>query len=77
MEVVIDDLFIILGPNLNIMSHDESYIDEDGDTLEDSYDEANMYNIFEHQLKLRKKNAGKISNLISVEPSFYHLCNRR
>lgn len=56
MEVTIDDLFIILGPNLNIMSHDESYIEEDGDALEDSYDEANMYNIFEHQLKLRRKN---------------------
>ena len=48
MEVIIDDLFIILGPNLNIMSHDESYIEEGGDALEDSYDEANMYNIFEH-----------------------------
>jgi hypothetical protein len=46
MEVSIDDLFIILGPNLNIVSHDESYIDDEA--LDASYDYANMYNIFEH-----------------------------
>ena len=27
MELIIDDLFIILGPNLNVVSHDESYIE--------------------------------------------------
>jgi hypothetical protein len=28
IEIAIDDLFIILGPNINVVSHDESYIDE-------------------------------------------------
>lgn len=55
LEVSIDDLFIILGPNLNVVSHDESYIEEKEDALEESYDDANMFNIFEHQLKLKKK----------------------
>ena len=30
VEISIDDLFIILGPNLNVVSHDESFIDENG-----------------------------------------------
>ena len=28
IEMVIDDLFIIIGSNLSIVSHDESYIEE-------------------------------------------------
>ena len=28
VEIAIDDLFIILGPNLNVVSHDDSFIDE-------------------------------------------------
>ena len=30
VEIIIDDLFIILGPNLNQVSHDESYVEENG-----------------------------------------------
>ena len=49
LEVMIDDLFIIMGPSLGVMSHNESYIEEKNeDELEESYDEGNMYNIFEH-----------------------------
>lgn len=57
MEVNIEDLFIILGPNLTVVSHNESYIAEDQSALEDSYDEGNMFNIFEHQLKLKRKDS--------------------
>lgn len=56
IEINIDDLFIILGSNINIVSHNESYIDENEQNIEDSYDDGNMFNIFEHQLKIKKKN---------------------
>lgn len=29
LELVVDDLFLIMGPNLSFLSHDESYIQED------------------------------------------------
>jgi hypothetical protein len=59
VEINIEDLFIILGPNYSIVSNDDSYIQEDDKHLNDSYDSSNMFNIFEHQLKLRKKDKGK------------------
>ena len=53
LELTIDDLFLILGPNLSFLSHDESYIaDED---LDESYDSTNVFNIFEHELQIKKK----------------------
>lgn len=55
VEITIDDLFLILGPNLGIISHNESFVDDDKNQLDESYDDGNMYNIFEHQLKLKKK----------------------
>jgi hypothetical protein len=48
IEVIIEDLFIILGPNMSVISHNESFMEENDATLEESYDENNMYNIFEH-----------------------------
>lgn len=60
MEVNIEDLFIILGPNLSVVSQNESYIEEDQNNLEESYDEGNMFNIFEHQLKLKRKDSNII-----------------
>ena len=48
MEIVIDDLYLILGPNLSFVSHEESYINDE--ELDDSYDSTNVYNIFEHEL---------------------------
>ena len=53
MELIIDDLFLILGPNLSFLSHDESYIGDEG--LDDSYDSTNVFNIFEHELQIKKK----------------------
>lgn len=29
IEIVIDDLYLIFGPNLSFLSHDESYIHDD------------------------------------------------
>ena len=55
IEILLEDLFIILGPNIAVVSHDESYIDHTADNLNESYDSSNMFNIFEHQLKLRRK----------------------
>ena len=53
LELTIDDLYLILGPNLSFVSHDESYIaDED---LDESYDSTNVFNIFEHELQIKKK----------------------
>ena len=48
VEIAIDDLFIILGPNLNVVSHYDSFIDENDHTLREPYDDSNMFNIFEH-----------------------------
>ena len=59
VEIAIEDLFIILGPNLNVVSHDDSFIEENDHTVREPYDDSNMFNIFEHQLKLRRKNHGK------------------
>lgn len=48
MEINIEDLFIILGPNLGVVSHNESFIEEGEKDLNESYDKNNMFNIFEH-----------------------------
>jgi len=40
-------------------------VEDSADALEDSYDEGNMFNIFEHQLKIKKKtNGGKIFRMM-------------
>jgi hypothetical protein len=46
VEINIEDLFIVLGPNLSVVSHDESYIEENDQNLDESYDSSNMFNIF-------------------------------
>ena len=43
-----EELFLILGPNLSFVSHDESYINDE--ELDASYDSTNVFNIFEHEL---------------------------
>ena len=48
-----EDLYLILGPNISFISHDESYIvDEEADC---SYDSTNVFNIFEHELQIKKR----------------------
>lgn len=29
VEIIIDDLFLVLGPNLGIISHNESFVEDD------------------------------------------------
>jgi hypothetical protein len=62
LELIIDDLFVILGPNLSFVSHDESYIQNE--ELDESYDSTNVFNIFEHELQIKKKFKGKESILL-------------
>ena len=53
VEVTIDELFVIAGPNIDTyMSQDDSYIQDD---LGAPYDPKNMFNIFENQLKLKPR----------------------
>jgi len=48
IDVAIDELFIIVGPNIeSYMSHEDSYI-ENEDGRDEPYDPSNMYNIFEN-----------------------------
>jgi len=47
IELTIENLFLILGPNLFVRSHDESFYQEScPDELLVPYDESNMFNIF-------------------------------
>jgi hypothetical protein len=57
IEVIIEDLFIILGPSVKIVSNDESFEADNETSLLQPYDKNNMYNIFEHQLKIKKKSS--------------------
>ena len=55
IELTIDTLSLVLGPTLSVISHNESFLDEGPDSLENSYDEQNMFNIFEHNLRIKKQ----------------------
>lgn len=53
IEITIDELFIVLGPNIEkFMSQDDSYVrdndNEGGKYDTEPYDPSNMYNIFEN-----------------------------
>jgi hypothetical protein len=61
---MIDEMFLILGPNLSFASHDESYIQDE--ELDLSYDSTNVFNIFEHELQIKKRN--KMKNIDGVKP---------
>ena len=54
IDLYIEDLFLVLGPNLTVVSNDDSYEEDD---VREPYDDANMYNIFEHALKLKRKSS--------------------
>ncbi|CDW82744.1 UNKNOWN [Stylonychia lemnae] len=62
LELAIDDLYLILGPNMSFLSHNESYIGDEG--LDDSYDSTNVFNIFEHDLQIKNK----VKNIDKIEP---------
>ena len=58
MDFTIDELFLILAPNVEqAVSHNDSFIKEEDDELGIEYDPRNMFNIFENQLKLKNRDS--------------------
>lgn len=58
MDFTIDDLFLILAPNVEqAVSHNDSFIKEEDDESGIEYDPRNMFNIFENQLKLKNRDS--------------------
>ena len=56
VELNIQDLFLILGPNLTQRSRDESFCQEEHEEeLLLPYDESNMFNVFTNELQIKKK----------------------
>jgi hypothetical protein len=52
-ELTIDDLQLIVGPSMNGISNDNSFIyDEEADL---PYNQSNCFNIFTHNIKVAKK----------------------
>ena len=45
---MVEDLHLILGPNLGFMSHDSSFSEDSN--ADESYDEDNCYNIHTHHI---------------------------
>lgn len=57
LELVIDDVFMILGPSTYFRSNVESYIEETNDDLLNlSYDSTNAFNVFDHEMKIKANN---------------------
>ena len=60
LELLIDDVYLVLGPSTYFRSHTESYIEEaPDDLLNASYDSTNAFNVFEHEMKIKANNAGE------------------
>ena len=55
MNVILDNVFFIVGPSIRVVSKDDSYLKESDKELLELYDENNGFNIFSNNLKLRKK----------------------
>jgi hypothetical protein len=63
LELYIEDLYLIVGPNMGYVSHDESYLHiRDGNSQggdfenpNESYDSTNAFNVFDHELQIKKK----------------------
>ena len=55
LELVVNDMYLVLGPSTYFRSNDESYIEESqADLLNASYDSTNAFNIFEHEMKIKQ-----------------------
>jgi hypothetical protein len=68
MEIVINDLFVIVGPNMMQRSNDDSFLDPEEDLIA-PYDENNMYNIMTNTLTV-KRNTRPIKSSPSKSPQF-------
>ena len=59
LELVIDDVYLVLGPSTYFRSNEDSYIEETGpDLLNASYDSTNAFNIFDHEMKIKANSGG-------------------
>ena len=60
LELVIDDIYLVLGPSTYFRSNHESYIEESAeDLLNASYDSTNAFNVFEHEMKIKASGPGE------------------
>lgn len=58
LELVVEDMYLVLGPSIYFRSNDDSYIEESpSDLINTSYDSTNAFNVFDHEMKI-KQNAG-------------------
>ena len=58
LELIIDDVYLVMGPSTYFRSHTESYIEEaPEDLLNASYDSTNAFNVFEHEMKIKANSA--------------------
>lgn len=62
-ELTIDDLQLIVGPSMNGISNDDSFLQDEDAGL--PYDQSNCFNIFTHNIKVAKKGKAKVT----VEPT--------
>lgn len=57
LELLIDDIYLVVGPSTFFRSNEESYIEENEEDMQNtSYDSTNAFNIFEHEMKIKPNN---------------------
>jgi len=54
MEVIIKDLFIIVGPVMSSRSNDSSFVNVEEDLIA-PYDENNCYHVWNNQLTIKNR----------------------
>jgi len=60
LELVIDDIYLVLGPSTFFRSNNDSYIVETGpDLLNATYDSTNAFNVFDHEMKIKANSGGE------------------
>lgn len=55
ISVKLSDVYFVFGGSMKNNSHDDSFIEETEEEKLEPYDENNCFNIFNNNLKLRKK----------------------
>ena len=55
MTVSLEEVFFIMGPSMGCVSKDDSYLKESDQELLEPYDDCNGFDIFKHNLRMRKK----------------------
>ena len=74
LELVIDDVYLVLGPSTFFRSNEDSYIVESGpDLLNATYDSTNAFNVFDHEMKIKQNTATQ--KAASMAPDFKSIEN--